>query len=492
MKESRTDQLEKRSELKAFPVPFALGEIKENIYIPTNIPTKEQLINKALNFHSKGKITEALKYYNYLIKQGFKDPIVFSNYGNILKSLNKLEEAEKFYRKAIEINPDFAEAYLNLGTILKDLNKLKEAEISHLRAIQLKPYHAIWYSNLGIIQRDLGKLEEAEISLRKAIKLKPDLAEAHCNLGNVLKDFGKLEEAENSYSNAIALKPDFSIALMNRWEIYTSRKEFHLALNDANSCDTELSRVCALQTLYSLGRIEEIYKRIQKNKDIDKNNIEMAAFSSFIAASENRYTSNNFCRDPLSFLYFSNLESHFKDHTKFIKETTSELKKMETVWQPPQKTTRNGFQTPNDINLFSNTSETISRLKSIIFNELDSYYLKFKNESCTYMQNWPLKKRIFGWHVILKKQGYQDSHIHPSGWLSGVIYLKVVPTLDKNEGAIKFSLNGINYSNTNSPELIHQPEVGDIVLFPSSLHHRTIPFSTDTERIVVAFDLLPN
>ena len=73
-----------------------------------------------------------------------------------------------------------------------------------------------------------------------------------------------------------------------------------------------------------------------------------------------------------------------------------------------------------------------------------------------------------------------------------MIYLKVVPPLDKNEGAIKFSLNGVYYSNPNSPELIYQPEAGDIVFFPSSLHHRTIPFSTDTDRIVLAFDLKPD
>ena len=91
-----------------------------------------------------------------------------------------------------------------------------------------------------------------------------------------------------------------------------------------------------------------------------------------------------------------------------------------------------------------------------------------------------------------KEKGYQDAHIHPSGWLSGVIYLKVVPSLGKDEGAIEFSLNGPNYSNLNSPQLIHHPEVGDIVFFPSSLHHRTIPFSTDTDRIVIAFDLMPN
>jgi hypothetical protein len=76
--------------------------------------------------------------------------------------------------------------------------------------------------------------------------------------------------------------------------------------------------------------------------------------------------------------------------------------------------------------------------------------------------------------------------------LSGVIYLKVVPSLENNEGAIEFGLNGATYTDDNSPKVIHQPEAGDIVLFPSSLHHSTIPFTTDTDRIVISFDLAPN
>ena len=72
-----------------------------------------------------------------------------------------------------------------------------------------------------------------------------------------------------------------------------------------------------------------------------------------------------------------------------------------------------------------------------------------------------------------------------------MIYLKVVPSLDKNEGAIEFSLNGEYYSNDSSPKLIYQPKLGDIIFFPSSLHHRTIPFSTNTDRIIVSFDLKP-
>ena len=133
----------------------------------------------------------------------------------------------------------------------------------------------------------------------------------------------------------------------------------------------------------------------------------------------------------------------------------------------------------------------MAKLKSIIIDELDAYYLKFRNENCSFIKKWPSEKSIWGWHVILKQQGHQRAHIHPGAWISGVIYLKVVPSLEKDEGAIEFSLNGEHYSNINSPKMTFQPAIGDMVFFPSSLHHRTIPFSTDTDRITVSFDLIP-
>ena len=66
-------------------------------------PSKEQIINQAFKFHSQGNISEAAKYYQYFIDQGFKDHRVFSNYGIVLKNLGKSQEAELSYRKAIEL-----------------------------------------------------------------------------------------------------------------------------------------------------------------------------------------------------------------------------------------------------------------------------------------------------------------------------------------------------------------------------------------------------
>ncbi len=205
-------------EVITFPVPFALGEIKENITINTNNPTKpskEQIINKAIQFHLKGNITEATKYYQYCIKQGFKDPDVFSNYGVILKNLGKLKDAALSYRKAIKIKPDYAEAHSNLGNILRDLGHLKDAELSTRKAIELNPNFAEAHYNLGTILIDLDKLEDAELSTRKAIELNPDFAEAHSNLGTILIDLGKLQDAESSTRKAIELNPDYAEAHYN-------------------------------------------------------------------------------------------------------------------------------------------------------------------------------------------------------------------------------------------------------------------------------------
>ena len=75
-----------------------------------NNPSKEEIIHQAFQFHLEGNISEAAKYYQYFINQGFNDCRVFSNYGVILKDLDKFKEAEASYRKAIELNHNFTNA----------------------------------------------------------------------------------------------------------------------------------------------------------------------------------------------------------------------------------------------------------------------------------------------------------------------------------------------------------------------------------------------
>ena len=400
----------------------------------------------------------------------------------------RLEEAEKKYKEIINLQPNHAVAHINLGILFQKFGKIQDAETIFKKGIELKPDFASAYSNLGNIQVELGKEDEAEINYKKAITLEPNFTSAYNNLGNLLNILGRFDEAINNYNKTIELDPKHKKAFLGRGHTLHNKGEFELALKDLDNCiNFKTSRELALSSLYALGRVEEIYQRIEKNSELDDTNLRVAAFASFIAAKEGRETAHNFCKNPLDFIHHSNISSHVVKSELFTNEVIKELHDTKVIWEPKGKSTFKGFQSTT--NLFKNSSTKINDLKSIITDEINSYRLKFKDRDCSFIKKWPSKINLKAWNVILKQQGYLVAHIHPGAWLSGVIYLKVVPSFEKNEGAIEFSLNGKNYSDPSSPKLIHQPKVGDIVLFPSTLHHRTIPFIADEDRIIISFDL---
>jgi len=448
--------------------------------------------NLGVALQQEEKLADAKIAYEKALALNPKSAAIFSNLGAMAKNAEEWVSALKYYKQALVIDPNLSEAHNNLGTMLQELRRLDEAEASYTQAIALKPDFAEAHNNLGTILQELRRLDEAEASYTQAIALKPDFAEAHNNFGATLKDLGRLDEAEASYTQAIALKPDFAEALFNRGYLLFDKEKFEDALKDADACVLKKSKVLPLISLYALGRIDEIYKRIEIESKGDGEDISIAAFAAFISEAQKKPTSYNFCPKPIDFINVTNLSSHVNDSVAYVEELIEELNKIETIWEPSGKSTVNGFQSLNGMNLFESSSGKIDQLKSIIINELASYYLKFQNEPCSYIKNFPSMNNLYGWTVTLKHQGHQSAHIHTSGWLSGVIYLKVVPSREKDEGAIEFSLNDKYYHDDNSPIFTFQPEVGDILFFPSSLHHKTIPFSTDTDRIIISFDLRPD
>ena len=95
----------------------------------------------------------------------------------------------------------------------------------------------------------------------------------------------------------------------------------------------------------------------------------------------------------------------------------------------------------------------------------------------------------------MDKNGFQDVHFHPVGWLSGVYYPALPKTVetsgDDREGWIEFGRAFYMIkSSDNPPVRAVKPEEGFMVLFPSYFGHRTIPFTGDEKRVSVAFDVI--
>ncbi len=306
---SKDDAIKNQTDDKV-NLPSKSLKVKKNINIESNaIPTdlEEQLIKLALIYHSQGNIIEAEKSYKNIIKKGISNPIIFYNYGVILKDRSNLKKAEENILLSINLKPDFPESYfvlseiqfrLNkfidanksiikaikinknnykyhylLSSILLALKRFKDAEISLKETIILNPNHFKAHSNLSGILRKSGKLNEAEISIRHAIKLSPISPEHYFNLGNILRDKCKLNEAEISMKKAIKLKYDYPSAHNNLGNILNNLGKLNEAkMSIEESIKIKPNNKNAYWNLCALSNnILEAEENIIKCLEIDKN-----------------------------------------------------------------------------------------------------------------------------------------------------------------------------------------------------------------------------
>ena len=451
-----------------------------------------ELVDKFSYHFSHNGFADAGKIALAITQCSPEEPIGWKMLGAVLAQIGRLDESLVTTELAARLAPNDAEVHNNLGAVQLQLGMATEAVVSHEKAIALQPNNAVSYCNLGNALRAQGKLKAAEENFKKSISLAPGRAETHYNLAGLLRDLGRLEQAECLYTKTIELAPENASAVLGRWEVRFDREDFDNALKDAESHNTDAFKACALETLFALGRDDEVQSRLIAQEITNSRNLRISAFSSFFSAQTRRKVPNHFCENPMELIYFSNISSHVKEPTKFISELTKELSNIKVIWEPSGKSTKGGFQTPEGTNLFKDPSGNIQKLNDLVRLEVDNYVKIFKDQTCGFIQDWPPEANFSAWCVSLQPQGYQKPHIHPEGWLSGVIYLKVTPRREGNEGAIEFGLSGSRYSSPDLPTVIHKPAPGDVVLFPSSLHHKTIPFTTETERVIVSFDLIPS
>ncbi|MEQ1867534.1 MAG: 2OG-Fe(II) oxygenase family protein, partial [Micropepsaceae bacterium] len=98
------------------------------------------------------------------------------------------------------------------------------------------------------------------------------------------------------------------------------------------------------------------------------------------------------------------------------------------------------------------------------------------------------------WSVCLREGGFHTNHIHPKGWISSAYYVSV-PQEAADErnlpGWFKMGETNLQLGRHERIQRLVQPKVGQLVLFPSYFWHGTVPFQSDSERLTVAFDVVP-
>ncbi len=125
--------------------------------------------------------------------------------------------------------------------------------------------------------------------------------------------------------------------------------------------------------------------------------------------------------------------------------------------------------------------------------EIEKYRINFESSEEGFIRKWPVKYSLYGWLISMKSGGKLSPHIHENGWLSGSIYINVPPKTNVDSGSLVVALgkdSDVTNSRQNSKKVI-DVVTGNMALFPASLMHHTIPFESEEERIVLAFDVVP-
>ncbi len=450
----------------------------------------EAYSNMGVALQKQGKLKEALKAYGKAVSIMPDYAAAYYNMGNALKEQGKLEEALEAYNKTISIKPDNVQAYYNMGNALKEQGKLEEALEAYNKAVSVKPNYAAAFYNMGNTLKEQGKPKEAIEAYKKAISIKPDNVEVYSNMGNALKEQGKLEEAIEAYKKAITIKPNYIEAATNLAILFFEIKRFEEAAKLFSMDDSIKNQSYLLKCFYELDEKSKFYNQLDYLIERGDNN---CTIGSYISRSRIRYginKENPFCNDPFKYVIQTDLSKKC-DFKKIFVDNVASVLSNGRVSHKDQGHLKNGIQTSG--NIFSQVGSVTNLWQDMIQSELKDYKDNFCYSKEGLIQDWPSDYSLYGWLVSMKSGGELSAHIHDTGWITGSIYINVPAKSKIDSGNLVVTTHDPKDGNGNSKDIKSIDVVtGTLCLFPSSLLHYTIPFESNEDRIVLAFDVIPN
>lgn len=242
--------------------------------------------------------------------------------------------------------------------------------------------------------------------------------------------------------------------------------------------------------IVSLIQIEDFEKAFEYIKIFEKNNPLsnlIPSYGIFLNEQLNKNYQFQYYQNPYDYIK----EYKFDDKNNFIKNFYDLISNIPKEWEPQYKTTIKGSQTDNNLFYEYKDNREIKIFINFINKTIKDYKEFYKNSKDLYIKELPDLYSLNGWAVSLKSSGYQESHNHSNAWVSGVFYIKVPKKNNKNDGDIVFSTHGYDFPKISakvSQKIINVKE-GNLVIFPSCLYHKTIPFESKNDRLSIAFDI---
>lgn len=195
------------------------------------------LMNYGLTLMAKGRLSEALDYFERAKEFASQYPILYVNIAIAKGAMGNTFEAENNFKIALDLAPDNPECNFYYARFLFETGRSALARTYLQKTLALAPAHLEakklleqiqnydsgvpvastpeYYLNLSLQLYNEKKFSECIDACHKALQLKPGYAEAYNNICSAFNELKEYQKAMQACDSAIKLNPAFTLAKNN-------------------------------------------------------------------------------------------------------------------------------------------------------------------------------------------------------------------------------------------------------------------------------------
>ncbi len=400
--------------------------------VPGSVAARE--FERALGLREAGLLEQAEGCLEAALFRDPDQPRILNELGLVQRLRHEPTKAARTLRRALKAAPRSAQIVANLAATLRDLGDEEEALRAFRKAVEMKPDFLAVMGEIGVTLHSLGRVDEAVAAFERALEQDPRQPRILADLGLAHLEAGAAERAFEVSARCLELHPSSIVAMLVR-----AHAADEIGQSDVASALLDLERLIVVRDVPAIPGFESL--------------------DAFNAA----------------------LRDHCREHPSLERE-------------PNQRTTRGGLQT-GDMNV--EPRGPIEDLEALLQAEIVEYLDGLGSDpQHPYLALRPRAFHLNLWATLLDAAGHQAPHVHPAAWVSAVYYVQVPGEVREDDpeaaGWIEFGRAPERLGLEAAPRTRRLcPAEGRLVLFPSYLYHRTVPFESDVQRISIAMDALP-
>ncbi|MEO5693142.1 MAG: putative 2OG-Fe(II) oxygenase [Usitatibacter sp.] len=431
------------------------------------------------------------------------DRVAWHNLASAEGDLGRLIQAEEAARRAIALGITAPETRLVLARALQGQRRLDDAQRVFEEAIALRPAYADAHRDLAqLIWMRGGDTASALVPLDAALAEAPADPSLHLIRSIVLEFAGDLPGAIAAADAGIAQAPKDTALLRQASHLCLESGDTPRAMTLAQRA-SQFARpnsvpemITSCEALLAAGRIEEADATAEAIvKALPGNQYALALqATTWRIRGDKRYAA--MC-DYKTMVQAQKLDTPpgFESLEAFLLALTVELENLHAFEAHPlQQSVRGGSQ------LHIQEAEIARPLIGALFGSIAAAvqrHLQALGPGADILRARNTGKFGFSgaWSVRLRSGGHHTDHVHPQGWISSACYISLPEGVgaggNSRAGWLRLGQPPIPTLPAIRADHHVKPEPGLLVLFPAYMWHGVEPFTSDGQRLSVAFDVVP-